>query len=71
MYGNVKGIEIEDVEIDMPVEVYFGGARRPDAPPVEAPRRARSGLIRQTSISVPLFRRKLEGDVSCAALPTA
>ena len=40
MYGNVKGIEIEDVEIDMPVEVYFeerGDQMLPQWKPAGAP----------------------------------
>ena len=40
MYGNVKGIAIEDVEIDMPVEVYFeerGDQMLPQWKPAGAP----------------------------------
>ena len=40
MNGNVKGIEIEDVEIDMPVEVYFeerGDQMLPQWKPAGAP----------------------------------
>ena len=42
MYGNVKGIEIEDVEIDMPVEVYFEERGDQMLPQWKPARRARS-----------------------------
>ena len=40
MNGNVKGIDIEDVEIDMPVEAYFeqrGDQMLPQWKPLGAP----------------------------------